>query len=97
MREPNPQEISKFLDLFSKLDNFEAMNRHIRGWGILKAEELPLPEIMNVMRWLKVKAYGEPIHFNIEGWRGFDDEVFVHPLGTSGNAYVNPSSDCVCH
>lgn len=34
MREPESHEIAKFIDLFVKLDNFEAMNREIRGWGV---------------------------------------------------------------
>jgi len=51
--QPTPEEIKKFLDIVSKLDNFEAEHRMIRGWGILSDETLPIPEVVTVMNWLK--------------------------------------------
>jgi hypothetical protein len=51
---PNVEEISEFLQIVKRLSDFEAQQRHIRGYGIFKeSDELPNKSTMKVLNWLR--------------------------------------------
>lgn len=53
MRQPGRRKIKIFLDVFNKLDQFEATQRYIRGNNPLIEGQLPVPEVVEVVSWLK--------------------------------------------
>lgn len=53
MDTPSKDDIATFIEVFNRLDKFEANTRYIRGWGEFKEEELPSEPVMRVMRWLE--------------------------------------------
>lgn len=59
MEEPTKKDLEVFMDIFNRLSNFEAMHRHLRGWGEIKEWELPSEEVMKVMAWLGKKVEDE--------------------------------------
>lgn len=50
---PTKEEFEKFITVIERLSSFEAEHRYIRGWGMLNEAELPIPEVVNVVTWLK--------------------------------------------
>ena len=50
---PTKEEFDKFITVIERLSSFEAEHRCIRGWGMLNEADLPIPEVVNVVRWLK--------------------------------------------
>ena len=50
---PSKEEVLKFLQVVDNLCSFEASNRSIRGYGIFKDSELPVPEVVSVIGWLE--------------------------------------------
>ncbi len=53
MTQPTKQELKKFLELFDKLIKFEADQRKVRGYSCFTEQDLPFPEIIKVIAWLK--------------------------------------------
>lgn len=53
MRQPSARTIKKFLDVIERLDRYEATQRHIRGHGAGIPGPLPVPEVVEVLDWLK--------------------------------------------
>jgi len=57
-RLPSQKELRKFLEVFSRLSEYESMQRFNRGYGVFSADEtLPIPEVVAVVDWL-TKAVG---------------------------------------
>lgn len=51
---PTKDEIKKFMEVFDKLNRFEAEHRARCGWGVwIESDTLPIPEVMTVTAWLK--------------------------------------------
>ena len=51
---PTPAEIAAFVDVFAKLETFEAQSRHVRGYGAFGPDTtLPIPGVAKVLSWLK--------------------------------------------
>lgn len=50
---PSKEEAEKFVEVFDKVCQYEAMQRHIRGYGAFNEYELPFPEVVKVMSWFK--------------------------------------------
>lgn len=53
MKQPGRREIRIFLDTIEKLDRFEATQRVIRGGLGAGISPLPVPEVIEVIGWLK--------------------------------------------
>ena len=82
---PDKKEISRFIEVFNQLSEFEGSNRMVRGWGSFDEKDLPIPEVVKVIRWLT--GLIEPTK---EKWRGFDDEILVCPPREEKFTVVNP-------
>lgn len=56
---PTKAQVEKFIAVFYSLSEFEATHRLIRSWGLFNEEsdKLPIPDVMEVMSWLK-QEYG---------------------------------------
>lgn len=54
--EPTKAQLVRFIEVFEKLDGFEAQTRFTRGWGAFRAEELPDADVIAVMAWLRGKT-----------------------------------------
>ena len=54
---PTKDQVSKVIEVFYRLSEFEASHRLIRSWGIFDEErdKLPIPDVMEVMIWLKTE------------------------------------------
>lgn len=50
---PSRAEINKFIEMFERLDAFESSQRHIRGCGAFRPEEIPDTATIKVIAWLK--------------------------------------------
>ena len=50
---PTKDETLIFLEVFDRLAQFEAEQRMIRGYGVFKTQELPIPEVVVTLNWLK--------------------------------------------
>lgn len=53
VNKPTKEEIKKFLEVFDTLNEFEASQRRLRGYGALNENELPIPEVLKVYEWLE--------------------------------------------
>ena len=53
MKQPSRRTIRKFLDVIEQLDRYEATQRHIRGVGAGIPGPMPVPEVVDVLSWLK--------------------------------------------
>lgn len=51
--QPTKKEIKKFIEVFDTLCRFEGEHRHLRGWGALDREVLPVAEVILVISWLE--------------------------------------------
>lgn len=51
--QPSKQEIAEFVEAFKKLDRYEAQQRTIRGYGVFRPEECPVPAVVKTLAWLK--------------------------------------------
>lgn len=56
MEQPTPLELRRFLEVVEQLDHFESMQRHIRGYGAFDPAELPVPEVVTTLAWLRELA-----------------------------------------
>jgi hypothetical protein len=56
MSQPSRKVIRTFLKVIEKLDRYEATERHIRGYGAGIPGPLPVPEVVEVLAWLKELA-----------------------------------------
>lgn len=54
--EPTKGQLSHFIEVFVKLDGFEAQSRSVRGWGAFDESEVPNADVQAVMAWLREKA-----------------------------------------
>ena len=93
MNLPTKEEIKKFLDVFDSLSKFEAEHRVLRNWGLWNESELPFPEVLKVVAWLKnIEAQPRKI--------GYMDAVdFDHELeGAMGGINIYSSlKDILAH
>jgi len=64
MKQPGRRKIKRFLDVIEQLDRYEATQRHIRGRGAGIPGPLPVPEVVEVLSWLKELA--NPNHRKID-------------------------------
>lgn len=53
MKHPSRRTIKKFLSVIEQLDHYETTQRHIRGVGAGIPGPLPVPEVVEVLSWLK--------------------------------------------
>ena len=55
MTTPSVDEFKVFLDVFSRLIEFEKSHRLRCGWGCFdeNSEKLPIPEVVKVQSWLQ--------------------------------------------
>lgn len=53
MKQPAKEDLIKFVSVFETLALFEAQHRAPYGHGIFSNEELPIPEVMRVITWMK--------------------------------------------
>lgn len=53
MKQPGRRKIRIFLDTVERLDRFEATQRAIRGIGAGFTGPMPVPEVVEVIAWLK--------------------------------------------
>lgn len=56
IEKPTSEEIKIFLEIFDKLANFESQQRFIRGNAVFEKSELPIPEVVKVINWLREKT-----------------------------------------
>jgi len=54
MHQPTRSELTAFLNVFAKLDQFEADHRARTGWGLWNEQydTLPIPHVVRTIRWL---------------------------------------------
>ena len=53
--QPTKEQITKFLEIYGRLDVFEGQHRLTRSWGAFTQEEIdqfPLPDVIAVVGWL---------------------------------------------
>jgi len=53
VEKPTKEEITKFIDVFEDLCAFEGQQRFIRGYGAFEEKDLPFPEVVKTLEWLK--------------------------------------------
>lgn len=53
IKQPGRKKIRVFLDVIERLDRFEATQRVIRGQGADINGPLPVPEVVEVLGWLR--------------------------------------------
>lgn len=53
MSQPSPADISRFVEAFEKLAQFEATQRRTRGYGVFRDEDCPVPAVVVVLGWLR--------------------------------------------
>lgn len=51
--QPPASDIKRFLEIFDALDEFSAVQMHVRGYGALPQSEMPDPSCVRVRDWLK--------------------------------------------
>lgn len=56
MHQPGRRTIKMFLAVIGRLDQYEASRRHIQGYGAGITGRLPVPEVVEVLAWLKELA-----------------------------------------
>jgi hypothetical protein len=54
--QPTKQELLRFIEVFDALCNFEALQRAVRSQGVFNPKDLPIPEVVKVLAWLKGKT-----------------------------------------
>lgn len=50
---PAQADFQKFVEVFDTLNGFEVNQRAIRGYGAFDEKELPMPEVVRVVAWLR--------------------------------------------
>ena len=50
---PSREELLRFLECVNDLSQFEVETRLMRGYGVFREQELPIPEVVGVMTWLR--------------------------------------------
>lgn len=55
IKEPSKEEFIKFLKVTFTAFQFEAQQRQIRGYGAFKEEDLPVPEVVAIINWIKTR------------------------------------------
>ena len=53
MNQPSPKTIARFVQVFETLSHFESSHRFTRKYGAFKEDELPIPEVIETVEWLK--------------------------------------------
>ena len=59
IKQPSVAELEKFIEVFHKLDQFSAFEKHNRGYGAFENSDPSTKEVAKVMLWLKNIIYVE--------------------------------------
>lgn len=92
---PTNQEIQRFLEIFKKLNDFEATQRHIRGYGAFLPGEIPSPETIKVLKWLNDLTISE-IKVNIDPTLKLDEAYLQNESGQRVYIKNLKESDHIC-
>ena len=49
---PTKEDLKVFIKEVHAMSLFEAEHRNLRGWDLYKPENVPIPAVMTVMKWL---------------------------------------------
>jgi hypothetical protein len=53
MNQPSPKTIARFIEVFETFSHFESTQRFTRKYGAFKENELPIPEVVETIEWLR--------------------------------------------
>ena len=56
MEKLTKEEIKIALNAINRLCIFECEQRHIRGYGVFSKKDLPVPELVKLIEWLKEES-----------------------------------------
>jgi hypothetical protein len=59
MNQPSPKTIARFVQVFETLSHFESSHRFTRKYGAFKEAELPIPEVVETLGWLRILSSDE--------------------------------------